>query len=223
MKKRVILDDINRELKEAGGSAELLAVSKNHAYKEIEEVFNLGQKKFGENRVQEILEKFPESLPEGMKVHLIGHLQTNKVGKIVSIVSMIESVDSFKLASKIDRECEKINKVMPVLFEINTSGDDNKTGYLEKVFFEDLEKLTELKNIEICGLMTVGPLGGNEERNKQAFQHLKEIQTKCRKLYPDVCFDSLSMGMSGDYKTALKEGSTEVRIGTAIFGGRKYD
>lgn len=222
MKKNDVLMKIKSDIEELGNKAELVAVSKNHTYKEIEEVYDCGQKVFGENRVQEILEKFPEKLPEGMKLHLIGHLQTNKVSKVISKVNMIESVDSLKLAKKINDECKKNNTVMPILFEINTSGEESKTGYDEKTFFQELHKLMDLTNLDVRGFMTIGPLSDDEKKVRESFRQLVNIQLECRKLFPDQSFDTLSMGMSADYKIALEEGSTEIRVGTAIFGKRNY-
>jgi pyridoxal phosphate enzyme, YggS family len=204
-----------------GGEVFLLPVSKLHDYSEIMTAWNEGARIFGENRVQEIEAKFPSPLlrPEGMKVYLIGHLQGNKVKKAVALVDRIESVDSLKLLIHIDKECAKIGKVMDLLFEVNSSGEEQKSGFAsEEELAEAIKVAKTLQNIRLVGLMTVGPLGGDEEKNRQAFTYTRKLYEK----YSEGRFSVLSMGMSGDYATAIECGSTECRIGSAVFGLRDY-
>jgi hypothetical protein len=156
---------------------------------------------------------------------MIGHLQTNKVSKVVPLVDMIESVDSIKLLQKIDSEALKCRKTMDVLLEYNTSGEESKSGFGSKEdLFECIEKAFELNNVRIRGLMTVGPLE-HPENTQSAFRFLKSLFDECRIRYGEKLadFDVLSMGMSSDWELAVKEGSTLVRIGTSIFGERHYD
>lgn len=206
------------------GSVALMAVSKLHTWENIMEAYEAGQRLFGENHVQEVEAKFPKTRPEGMEVHLIGHLQGNKVGKIVPLVDAIDSVDSLKLLRHIDHTAAMDGRVMPVLLEFNTSGEEAKSGFLtEEDLFAALDAAAGLQNVKIEGLMTVGPLGGDEEKNREAFSRLTRLRDECRKRYPLLCFDTLSMGMSDDFPTAIACGSTMVRIGTKIFGPRNYN
>jgi len=204
------------------GSVELMAVSKTHGYDEILTVFSQGQNLFGENRVQEVLEKFPTG-NRSFKLHLIGHLQTNKVRKIVSVVDGIDSIDSVRLASSINSECLRIGRILPVLLEYNTSGESTKSGFAdENTFFEGLDEIAALPALRVGGLMTIGPLSSNESEVRTAFANLRELCERCKIYHPELELPTLSMGMSQDFVWAIKEGSTQVRIGTAIFGHRSY-
>ena len=216
-----IIQSITKEL----GSCRLMAVSKTRSVEEIDAVYKCGVKLFGENHVQEIVEKFTSYRPEGLELHMIGHLQSNKVAKVVPLVHMIESVDSIKLLQKIDAEALKNKKTMDVLLEYNTSGEESKSGFNSKEdLFDCIDAALEMKNVKLRGLMTVGPLE-HPENTRDAFKFLKNLFEECRIRYGEKLedFDTLSMGMSGDWKIAVEEGSTEVRIGTAIFGERHYD
>lgn len=196
----------------------LLAVSKTKPIEDIISAYNEGARVFGENRVQEIVQKFSGPRPEGMKLYLIGQLQSNKVKKAVALVDRIESVDSIPLLEKINNEAAKIGKVIEVLFEVNSSGEEQKSGFKTKEeLFEAVSLSSSLSNVKLMGLMTVGPLGGNEENNRKAFLYTKSLFDEISKTHP---LSVLSMGMSGDWECAIECGSTEVRIGTAIFGGR---
>ena len=170
--------------------------------------------------VQEILKKFPQikkDYPE-VSLHLIGHLQSNKVKKAVMYADRIESVDSIALLDKINTEAGKINKKMEILLEVNSSNEEQKSGFKTREEVLSAARYAfALKNINLVGLMTVGPLGGDEEKNRKAFLYTKDIFDEISKTHP---LSVLSMGMSGDWETAIECGSTEVRIGTAIFGGR---
>lgn len=191
----------------------LVAVTKTRTVEEIKKAIEAGIECIGENKIQEAKQKFP-FLPDVEK-HMVGHLQTNKVKLAVKLFDMIQSVDSVKLAEEIDKRCEAINKVMPILVEINIGNEENKQG----IKFGDakgfISGISQLKNIDIQGLMCIAPFIPLEE-TRPYFRKMKEL------------FDSfsnlkwLSMGMSNDYKVAIEEGSNMVRIGTAVFGERKY-
>jgi pyridoxal phosphate enzyme (YggS family) len=204
-------------------SISLMAVSKLHPYEEILEAYQCGQHLFGENKVQEVQKKFPEIHPQDMNLHLIGHLQSNKVKKIVTLVDGIDSVDSLKLVKKINEESLAIGKTLPILLEFNTSGEESKSGFTsEKDLFEVLDVMDTLQGVTLKGLMTIGPLTGNEKEIRSAFQQLKRLQDTCILRYRELCFDTLSMGMSSDFALAIEEGSTLVRVGTRLFGQRDY-
>lgn len=219
-----VLEQIHCEIKKENPDVRLMAVSKTHPYEAVIEAYNLGERLFGENRVQEVAQKFPakEDRPKDLELHLIGHLQSNKAKKAVSLVDSIDSVDSIKLLKLIDKYAKEQDIVMNVLLEFNTSGDDNKSG------FEDYETIKEalvlsssLSNVKVNGLMTIGPLYGSDEEVKQAFILLSNIKNKLEKDC-NLSLPELSMGMSGDYKIAIECGSTMIRVGTKIFGKRDY-
>lgn len=216
---------VRDEIKSINKSVELMAVSKTHPYSAILECYDLGQRLFGENRVQEVSEKFPskENRPSDMYVALIGHLQSNKVKKAISLVDRIDSVDSIKTLLLIEKEAAKINKTIDILFEVNSSGEDQKSGFTNKEeLFEAVKTVNTLNHVKLRGIMTVGPLGDDREKNIKAFTYTKEIFDEIKEKYcKDI--DILSMGMSGDYKEAIECGSNLVRIGTAIFGKRDYN
>ncbi len=203
----------------------LMGVSKTHPYEAVLDAFESGIRIFGENRVQEVVGKFPSyaQRPADMQLHLIGHLQSNKVAKIVPLVDSIDSIDSLKIASLVS-SCALDNELrLPVLLEFNTSGESAKSGFAsEDELYQFLDVAGSLEGILIQGLMTVGPLGGDEMAMRKAFAKLRDLQSTCRIRYPHLMFDTLSMGMSGDFVLAIEEGSTLVRIGTRIFGARDY-
>lgn len=196
----------------------LVAVSKTKPYSDVLSAYSDGARVFGENRVQEIEEKFPLKRPEGMKVYLIGQLQRNKVKKAVSLVDRIESVDSLPLLEKINSECALIEKKMDILFEVNSSNEEQKAGFRTKEeLIEAVEKTEDMKWVNLIGLMTVGPLGFDREKNAKAFTYTKSLFDEISSIHP---LSVLSMGMSADWREAIECGSTEVRIGSAIFGSR---
>ncbi len=177
---------------------------------------------FGENRVQELNEKFV-TYPMSEEIHMIGHLQSNKVKKVVDRVEWIDSIDSLKLLEKIEKALQPTEKVIKVLFEYNTSGEETKSGFTSKEeLFKTVEACFKMKHIEMRGLMTIGPLGGDEKALRVAFTQLRELYYETIKCYPEIQFDTISMGMSSDYKLAIEEGSTMIRVGTGIFGKRDY-
>ncbi len=210
---------IYNEVKAFDPSVVLLAVSKTKPFEDIMEAYSDGARLFGENRVQEIEKKFTFPRPEGMKVFLIGQLQRNKVKKAVEYADRIESVDSIPLLEKIDREAGLIGKRMEILFEVNSSGEEQKSGFRSKEeLLEAVRRAETLRNINLTGLMTVGPLGGEREKNVKAFRYTKELFDEINLFHP---LTVLSMGMSADWREAVECGSTEVRIGSAIFGERR--
>lgn len=220
--------NIEAQVKEVSEVAQLMAVSKTRSLEEIMACYDAGARLFGENHVQEIVAKFSKDgnpfRPKDLELHMIGHLQSNKVNKVVPLVDMIESVDSLALLEKINQAAQKCNKVQAVLLEVNTSKEAAKSGFeSEKDLLDCIEKAKALKNIQIRGLMTVGPVDcAAEDKDRltdEAFKYLKGLYDKLKE---QNNFDTLSMGMSGDFRIGLKNGSTEVRIGTAIFGPRDY-
>ena len=207
----------------SGGKAVLVSVSKFHPYEAVLEAYAEGARIFGENRVQEIEAKFPlpENRPEGMEVYLIGQLQRNKVRKVVPLVSRIESVDSMPLIEKIEQEASRIDKRIDVLLEYNSSGEEQKSGFLsaDELCDAALFIIRSCPHIRLRGVMTIGPLGYDREKNMAAFNATRDVFQRISSLSDDI--DVLSMGMSADWKEAIEAGSNEVRIGTAIFGERK--
>ena len=203
--------------KDIENKATLVAVSKTRTKEEIEEAYNCGCRIFGENRVQELKDKYDSRY----EWHLIGHLQRNKVKDVVPLVSMIESLDSLRLAQEIEKECSKINKVMPVLVEVNISREENKTG----IYFEEclsfVKNCMKFEYLDIQGLMCVGPLTDDEEQIHECFEKMRVLFQRLQTEYGKDKIKYLSMGMSQDYPIALEHGSNLVRIGSLIFGKRK--
>ena len=201
----------------------LVAVSKTHPVSDILEVYNEGQRDFGENKVQELTEKY-ELLPKDIRWHMIGHLQTNKVKYIIDKVVMIHSVDSVKLAEVIDREAGKQGIIMPVLIEVNIGGEESKSGIDAAVLPELVKDVSLLKNIKVSGLMCIPPAALDPESSRTYFKLLRNlsIDIKSRNI-DNIQMDILSMGMSDDYPVAIDEGSDIVRVGTGIFGMRDYN
>ena len=208
------------------GSVKLMAVSKFHPVEAVVEAFEAGQLLFGENRVQEASEKFPPLLqahPE-IQVHMIGQLQSNKVKKAVTFASCIQSVDRFELLQEIEKQCAKLNRTIKILFEVHT-GEESKSGYeSESILRESIEACAkgEFPHIIPCGFMTMAPFTDEEKLIRKSFITLRELSEKLRSEYTNLSLTELSMGMSGDFEIAIEEGSTLVRVGTAIFGERDY-
>ncbi len=201
----------------------LIAVSKTKPVENIEEIYNLGQREFGENKVQELTGKI-EVLPNDIKWHLIGHLQHNKVKYIIGKTKLIHSVDSEKLALTISKEAQKNNVTVDVLIEVNVAEEESKFGIKTNEALELTEKISKLPGIHICGLMTIAPFVENPEENRWVFRKLKELSVDIvNKNIDNVSMSVLSMGMTNDYMIAIEEGATHVRVGTAIFGERQYN
>lgn len=200
----------------------LIAVSKTKPVSMLQEVYDLGVRDFGENKVQEIMEKYA-LLPSDIRWHMIGHLQRNKVKYIIDKVSLIHSVDSLRLAEEIDKEAKKHQLIMPILIQVNIAEEESKFGLSSLEILEEIKKISRLSHIKVKGLMTVAPFVENGEDNRKYFKLIKQLSVDIMNENIDnVCMDIISMGMTGDYQTAIEEGSTMVRIGTAIFGERNY-
>ena len=208
------------------GTVKLLAVSKFHPVDAVIKAISAGHLLFGENRVQEAVAKFTDinSFNKDVELHIIGQLQTNKVKKAVTVASCIESVDRIDLLKEIQKQCEKINKKIKILFEVNTA-EDSKSGFKN---YEDLYEAVKYcadgntPFVEPIGFMTMAPLTDDEALIRKSFSSLRKLSEKLQTEFPMFNFSELSMGMSNDYEIAIEEGSTEVRIGTAIFGEREY-
>ena len=215
----VFYKDVFDEVRKINDEVELVAVSKTKPMSMILEAYDQGARIFGENRVQEIQEKFTGERPDGLKLYLIGHLQSNKTRKAVSLVDRIESIDSIKLLKQVEAECKKINKKIEILLEVNSSGEAQKSGFTSiDELYQAAEYAHGSENLDFKGLMPVGPLGFDSEKNRKAFNFAHDLFLKLKKKYG---ISVLSMGMSADWKDAIASGSTEVRIGSAIFGERK--
>lgn len=189
----------------------LTAVTKKHTKEEVDQLHALGVQTFGENRVQELLEKYDPAYDW----HLIGHLQTNKVKYIIGKVSLIESVDSEKLLDEIEKQAAKAGLVQDILIEVKVAQDASKTGLDESQLESLLAKAANSPHIRTKGLMTIGTLTQNRDQTRKEFRHLKSLFDKYRQQYPTM--DTLSMGMSQDWPIAIEEGATSLRIGTALF------
>lgn len=223
------LDDLNRKIDEVCRSCGrdrdevlLIAVTKTRSSEEINEAISWGITDIGENKVQEITDKYEKVDP--VKWHMIGHLQTNKVKYIIDKVSLIHSVDSIRLAEEIDKRAKEKGLTAEILIQINAAEEESKFG-IDKAGFETLLKtITETcEHIKIKGLMTIAPYDPDPENVRIYFRQVKEIFDHYRNVHNDrMDFEHLSMGMSGDFEVAIQEGATMVRIGTAIFGARNY-
>ena len=200
----------------------LIAVSKTKPVEMLKEAYEAGARVFGENKVQEIVDKY-DQMPSDVKWHLIGHLQRNKVKYIVDKVAMIHSVDSLRLAETIEKEAEKKNVVVPILIEVNVAEEESKFGLKPEEVLSFIEQIADFSHIQIKGLMTIAPYVENAEENREIFRELKKLSVDiAAKNINNVTMSVLSMGMTGDYMVAVQEGATMVRVGTGIFGARNY-
>jgi PLP dependent protein len=215
-----ITQNVKQLLRELPGGVQLVAVAKATQPSDILEAIEAGVKIIGENYIQEA-EKAFESAGRKVEWHFIGHLQKNKVKKAIELFDMIETVDSAGLASEIDTRCSKIDKIMPVLIEINSGREPQKTGVYPEDAQALMKEISNLKNIKIKGLMTMGPSGGDAEDARPYFIETRKVFNKIRDLnLPGVEMKYLSMGMSNSYHIAIQEGANIVRIGRRIFGER---
>lgn len=200
----------------------LIAVSKTKPVSMIEELLPGGTRDFGENKVQELCDKY-EQLPKDIRWHLIGHLQRNKVKYVVDKACLIHSVDSLRLAETISEEAGKKGVNVPVLIEVNVAGEESKFGVKPEETEELVRQIAQLPGISVRGLMTIAPFVENPEENRVHFANLKKLSVDIKKKNIDnVSMNVLSMGMTGDYEVAIEEGATMVRVGTGIFGERDY-
>lgn len=203
---------------------ELCAVSKFHSAEAVKEAYDAGQRIFGESRVQELLEKI-KVLPEDIKWHFIGHLQTNKVRQLIGHTSLIESVDSLRLLDLIDKESEKAGVITNVLMQLHVAREETKFGFYPEELLEYFSSrgFENLKATHICGVMGMASNTDDMERVRADFHTIYETKERISDIVPDLHgFDIVSMGMSGDWQIAVEEGANLVRIGTAIFGSRNY-
>jgi PLP dependent protein len=206
-----------------GTSCKLIAVTKTKPVEMLLEAYKAGCKRFGENKVQEMVAKY-EQLPKDIEWHLIGHLQSNKVKYIAPFVSMIHSVDSLKLLQEVDKQAGKYNRTIPCLLQIHIAEEETKFGlsYQEAEELLHSAEVSALNNITIAGLMGMATFTDNQQQIRQEFRGLKAFfdRMKAKALTSQVKLTELSMGMSGDYQIAIDEGSTLIRVGSSIFGAR---
>ncbi|MBT1702458.1 YggS family pyridoxal phosphate-dependent enzyme [Chryseosolibacter indicus] len=202
----------------------LIAVTKTHPVEKVREVYEAGHKIMGENKVQELTDKY-ENLPKDIEWHLIGHLQSNKVKYIAPFVSLIHAVDSVKLLEEINKQAKKNDRVIPCLFQIHIAEEETKFGLSEEEVTNLISSsISELGNVSIVGLMGMATFTDNKDQIRKEFKGLRTLFERLRQspLPANVQMKELSMGMSGDFKIAIEEGSTMVRVGSAIFGERNY-
>lgn len=215
------LEAINLEVKALG--VQLVAVSKTKPNEDIMEAYEAGQRVFGENLVQELVEKY-ESLPKDIEWHLIGHLQTNKVKYVAPFVTLIHAVDSFKLLKEIDKQAAKNKRVIDCLLQVHIAEEDTKFGFDHAELIEMLrdEEFLALRHVNIRGLMGIATNTENEKEIKEEFYELKSLYDGIKASFyrKNESFDTLSMGMSSDYKLAIEKGSNMIRVGSTIFGKR---
>lgn len=215
-----ILEEIAETAVLAGRKPEeitLVGVTKTVSAKEAQILLDAGVTNLGENRVQSLLEKY-DVLKDAPVWHLIGHLQTNKVKYIADKVTLIHSVDSLKLAEEIDRRFSEAGRMANILVQVNVSGEESKFGIAPKDVFALMENLQNLKNVHVCGLMTMAPLLADKNECRRTFHGLQKLAVDIRdKKYDNIDMEHLSMGMSGDFREAILEGATIVRVGSALF------
>ncbi len=200
----------------------LIAVSKTKPVEMLQEIYDAGVRDFGENKVQEICEKY-DKLPNDIRWHMIGHLQRNKVKYIIDKVCMIHSVDSYRLAEEINIQAKKHQLVMPVLLEINIAKEQTKFGVTKEDAILLAEEMAHLTNLKVEGLMAVAPYVEDPEKNRKYFQEIRQLAVDIQhKNIDNIDMHVLSIGMTGDYAVAIEEGASMVRVGTGIFGSRNY-
>lgn len=223
------LQEVEQKIQEACKKANrareevtLIAVSKTKPVSMLKEVYDLGIRNFGENKVQELCEKHPQ-LPCDIKWHQIGHLQRNKVKNIIDKATLIHSVDSIRLAEAIEKEAKKKDLIVNILLEVNVAEEESKFGLKVEDVLPAIETIATFPHIRIQGLMTIAPFVENPEENRSIFARLQKLSVDIRsKNIDNVSVDILSMGMTNDYQVAIEEGATMVRVGTGIFGARDY-
>lgn len=198
----------------------LVAVSKTKPVSMMQEAYETGCLDFGENKVQEIVNKKPQ-MPADARFHMIGHLQTNKVGQVIDKAVLIHSVDSLHLAEKIEKEAEKREMISDILLEVNVAREESKYGMFLEDVTKNLEVISRFPHIRVKGLMTIAPNVENAEENRKFFKELYQLYVDIKsKNIDNVNMSVLSMGMTGDYEVAVEEGATMIRVGTGIFGVR---
>lgn len=223
------LELVHKNIREActsaGRSADevtLIAVSKTKPVELLMEAYDAGERVFGENKVQEIMDKY-DRMPSDVKWHMIGHLQRNKVKYIIDKVAMIHSVDSLRLAQTIEQEATKKDICIPILVEVNVAEEESKFGFHMNEVIPFLEEVSGFSHLKVMGLMTIAPFVDDPEENRDIFRKLKKLSVDIEtKNINNITMSVLSMGMTGDYQVAIEEGATMVRVGTGIFGARNY-
>lgn len=204
------------------GEVRLIAVSKTKPLPALQEAYTYGCRDFGENKVQELVEKY-EAMPKDIRWHMIGHLQRNKVKYLVDKVFLIHSVDSLRLAQEIEKEAAKLEKTVNILIEVNVAEEESKYGVTAEETPALIEEIAKMPHIRVKGLMTIAPYVEDAEENRQYFEKLNKIYVDIiHKNIDNVFMEELSMGMTGDYEVAITEGATYIRVGTGIFGERNY-
>ena len=218
-----VRENIQKACEKAGRSPQevtLIAVSKTKPLFMLEEAYEAGARDFGENKVQEILEKHPK-MPEDARFHMIGHLQRNKVKQVLPHAVLIHSVDSYRLAEQISQEAGKLGITAKILLEVNVAKEESEFGMMPEDVEEMAGQIAALPHLQIEGLMTIAPFVDDPEKNRPVFRKLYQLSVDIKKKNIDnVNMGVLSMGMTGDYQVAVEEGSTMIRVGTGIFGAR---
>lgn len=200
----------------------LVAVSKTKPVEMLEEAYAVGKRVFGENKVQELIDKY-EIMPKDIKWQMIGHLQRNKVKYIIDKVDLIHSVDSIRLVETIDKEAEKKGIIANILLEVNMAKEESKFGLMPEEVMDFIDEVVRFQNVRVQGLMTIAPFVDDPESNRKHFANLHKLFVDIRKKkVNNVTMNVLSMGMTNDFEVAIEEGATMVRVGTAIFGERNY-
>lgn len=223
------LQEVERKILEAcekaGRAREditLIAVSKTKPVPMLKEIYDLGIRDFGENKVQELTDKAPQ-LPNDLRWHMIGHLQRNKVKQVIDKAVLIHSVDSVRLAKAIEAEAAKKDIIVQILLEVNVAEEDSKFGLKVNEVLPAIEEIAAMPHVRIKGLMTIAPFVENPEENRTVFAQLQKLSVDiAEKNIDNVSVDILSMGMTNDYQVAIEEGATMIRVGTGIFGEREY-
>lgn len=223
------LQEVERKILEAcekaGRAREditLIAVSKTKPVPMLKEIYDLGIRDFGENKVQELTDKAPQ-LPVDLRWHMIGHLQRNKVKQVIDKAVLIHSVDSVRLAKAIEAEAAKRDIIVQILLEVNVAEEDSKFGLKVNEVLPAIEEIAAMPHVRIKGLMTIAPFVENPEENRTVFAQLQKLSVDiAEKNIDNVSVDILSMGMTNDYQVAIEEGATMIRVGTGIFGEREY-
>ena len=223
------LQEVERKILEAcekaGRAREditLIAVSKTKPVPMLKEIYDLGIRDFGENKVQELTDKAPQ-LPNDLRWHMIGHLQRNKVKQVIDKAVLIHSVDSVRLAKAIEAEAAKKDIIVQILLEVNVAEEDSKFGLKLDEVIPAVEEIATMPHVRIKGLMTIAPFVENPEENRTVFAQLQKLSVDiAEKNIDNVSVDILSMGMTNDYQVAIEEGATMIRVGTGIFGEREY-